>query len=58
MKITVLLTAVLLSLLMGPVANAANQPKAVFTFVCNSRSGICPNGGRPDSLIQGSDGNF
>jgi hypothetical protein len=42
---------------------AANpQPVAVYTFLCNGgqfqRSGPCPNGGRPDALILGSDGNF
>jgi uncharacterized repeat protein (TIGR03803 family) len=40
---------------------ATPKPVVVFTFICNSTglgSGSCPNGGRPDSLIQGSDGNF
>ncbi len=44
-------------------AFAANpQPLAVYTFTCNGNSflriGTCPSGGRPDSLIQGFDGNF
>jgi uncharacterized repeat protein (TIGR03803 family) len=40
---------------------ASPKPVVVFTFICTSTglgSGSCPNGGRPDSLIQGSDGNF
>src|SRR5580700_5172168 len=39
---------------------AAPQPVVVNTFICNGNAGIgsCPNGGRPDSLIQGSDGNL
>jgi uncharacterized repeat protein (TIGR03803 family) len=45
------------------LAHAANpQPVVVHTFTCNGNAlqmqGSCPNGGRPDSLIQGSDGNF
>ncbi len=39
-----------------------SQPVAVYTFACNGSafqfSGPCPDGGRPDTLIQGSDGNF
>ena len=37
-------------------------PTAVYTFICNGsaflRIGNCPQGGRPDSLIQASNGNF
>lgn len=56
------LCALLLALLVS-AADAAN-PKfaAVYTFTCegnpNFRFGSCPQGGRPDSLILGSDGNF
>jgi len=43
-------------------AASAQQPAAVYTFACNGNAflfqGTCPQGGRPDSLIQGSDGNF
>jgi hypothetical protein len=38
------------------------QPVVAYTFTCKgsplNRLGTCPDGGRPDSLIQGSDGNF
>jgi uncharacterized repeat protein (TIGR03803 family) len=49
-----------LILLAGSAYAAAPQPVVVNTFICNGNAGIgsCPNGGRPDSLIQGSDGNF
>lgn len=52
---------VLLFALVAASAYAANpSPVAVYTFICNGNAGTgsCPNGGRPDSLIQGSDGNF
>jgi uncharacterized repeat protein (TIGR03803 family) len=43
-------------------AYASGSPfSAIYTFACNGgtqRIGACPNGGRPESLIQGSDGNF
>ena len=52
----------LLSLLAISISAAAQQPVAVYTFECTGnafeRSGSCPQGGRPDSLLQGSDGNF
>ena len=38
------------------------QPVPVYTFICNGNAflfqGTCPQGGRPDSIIQASDGNF
>lgn len=50
------------ALLASSALAAEPQPVAVYTFTCNgspSRGvGPCPNGGRPDSLILGSDGNF
>lgn len=43
-------------------AYAATQPVVAYTFECKNGQfqgeGPCPQGGRPDSLIQGSDGNF
>src|SRR5258708_40349116 len=53
--------AAFLVLLAASAYAASPKPVVVFTFICNSTglgSGSCPNGGRPDSLIQGSDGNF
>jgi uncharacterized repeat protein (TIGR03803 family) len=52
--------ATFLILLAGSAYAAAPQPVVVTTFICNGNAGTgsCPNGGRPDSLIQGSDGNF
>lgn len=51
-----------LSLLTIATAAAGQQPVVVHSFACTgsafSRSGPCPGGGRPDSLIQSSDGNF
>jgi len=49
--------------LLAVVAQATGQqPVPAFTFICNDGqfqgSGPCPNGGRPDALIQGADGNF
>jgi len=41
---------------------AGPQPVVTYTFLCTDTAflgaGPCPQGGRPDSLIQGSDGNF
>ena len=61
MKRTLLFAAFLV--LFASSAFAANaQPVALYTFICTGnqlfRNGPCPQGGRPDSLIQGSDGNF
>ncbi len=55
-------SAVLVAL-MAASAYASGSPfSAIYTFACNGdtveRIGPCPNGGRPESLIQGSDGNF
>lgn len=56
------LTLVALFALLASSAFAAHKPVAVDTFDCNGsplfRMGPCPNGGRPNSLIQASDGNF
>jgi len=56
------LTLVAVVALLVSSAFAGNNPVAVYTFVCNGnavlRIGGCPNGGRPNSLIQASDGNF
>jgi uncharacterized repeat protein (TIGR03803 family) len=45
-----------------PAYASGTQPTAAYTFLCNGgaqqRSGTCPDGGRPDWLIQGADGNF
>jgi uncharacterized repeat protein (TIGR03803 family) len=54
---------VALATLFASFAYAATpQPVPVYTFVCkgnpNLRIGTCAQGGRPDALIQGSDGNF
>lgn len=39
---------------------AAQQMRAVHTFVCKGQQGLgaCPEGGSPTSIIQASDGNF
>lgn len=41
---------------------AGTQPVVVHTFACTGNVGLrigkCPDGGRPDSIVQGSDGNF
>ena len=55
-------SAVLFGLLIGSAAHAANPlPVPLFTFTCKGKGtfgGHCPSGGRPDWIIQGSDGNF
>jgi hypothetical protein len=54
--------AILTTLLVGSAYAASQRYGALYTFECNGsqfqRSGPCPDGGRPDSLIRGSDGNF
>jgi uncharacterized repeat protein (TIGR03803 family) len=57
------LVALLFALLAVSAAYASGpQPVVAFTFECKTSGfqgqGPCPNGGRPDSLTQGSDGNF
>jgi uncharacterized repeat protein (TIGR03803 family) len=53
---------VFIALLASSAYAGTPQFKAVRTFLCTGspfeRSGPCPKGGRPDALIQGSDGNF
>jgi uncharacterized repeat protein (TIGR03803 family) len=55
-------SAVFFGLLIGSAVYAANPlPVPVFTFTCNGNGSggrHCPNGGRPDWIIQGSDGKF
>jgi uncharacterized repeat protein (TIGR03803 family) len=57
-----LLLVILIALLASSALAANPQAVAVYTFTCTGsqfqRNGPCPSGGRPDSLIQGSDGNF
>ena len=46
-------------LLAGSAFAAGQQAVAAYTFVCNGKTtGPCPDGGGPNSLIRGSDGNF
>lgn len=55
------LVFVLLVALSASAAFAANQPVAVYTFICNvdqGGSGPCPTGAIPSSLLQGTDGEF
>jgi hypothetical protein len=54
---------VIFALLAVSAAFAAGpQPVVAYTFACTGNpfqlQGPCPNGGRPDTLIQGADGNF
>lgn len=53
---------VVVLLLAGSAYAASNQPVPLYTFTCTGnaalRLGPCPNGGRPFSLIQSTDGNF
>ena len=59
---TILPVAALLALLASSAFASDPGPVAVYTFICNGsafeRIGNCPQGGRPVSLIQASDGNF
>jgi uncharacterized repeat protein (TIGR03803 family) len=51
--------AVLFALFASSAYAGNPVPVPVYTFICNGNGlGPCPNGGRPDSLILGSDGNF
>jgi hypothetical protein len=55
--------AILFALLACCATHASSpQTAAVHTFVCKGSAtqatGPCPDGGSPDSLIQGADGNF
>ena len=54
--------AICFALLTSIAFAAGAQPVAVHTFLCSGnaslREGSCPQGGRPDSLILGADGNF
>jgi uncharacterized repeat protein (TIGR03803 family) len=54
------LFAIICALLARSAYAAGPQALPVNTFICNGNAGTgsCPNGGRPDALIQGSDGNF
>jgi uncharacterized repeat protein (TIGR03803 family) len=58
-KLALVLFSLCLFTLCAGCALAADQSAPAYTFVCSgSGLGPCPNGGRPDSLIIGSDGNF
>jgi uncharacterized repeat protein (TIGR03803 family) len=52
--------AVLFALLAAFAYAANSNPAPMHTFLCygDAKVGPCPNGGGPNSLIQGSDGNF
>jgi len=54
--------ALLFALLTSATYAASQQAAAVYTFTCTGsafqRNGACPDGGRPDGLIQGSGGTF
>jgi uncharacterized repeat protein (TIGR03803 family) len=54
--------AIFCALLASAVSASNLQPVAAYTFECSGskaqRTGPCPEGGRPVSLIQGADGNF
>ena len=53
------LSAVWVMVLIAGSASASSRATIAFSFVCNGKTfGACPNGGSPNSLIQGSDGNF
>lgn len=51
-----------LALIAASAYATGDQFNALYTFTCSGnqflRVGTCPQGGRPDSLIQGTDGNF
>lgn len=51
--------AVILALLASAAMAVGQEAVAAYTFVCNGKkTGPCPDGGLPNSLIQASDGNF
>src|SRR5208282_4144045 len=52
--------AVFFALLACFVCAANAQPVPVYTFTCTGTQGVgpCPDGGRPYTVVQGSDGNF
>jgi uncharacterized repeat protein (TIGR03803 family) len=54
--------ALFFGLSLGPAVHAAiPKPDPVYTFICKGNltsGGSCPNGGRPNAILQGSDGNF
>ena len=50
---------VLLALLASTAFAVGQEAVAAYTFVCTGKkTGPCPDGGLPNSLIQASDGNF
>lgn len=62
MKGTLCTLALLTLLSLSANASTSSQPVAVYTFICTTQGfqgeGPCPQGGRPGTLILGSDGNF
>jgi uncharacterized repeat protein (TIGR03803 family) len=51
--------AIVFTLLVCSACRAGAQAVVAYTFVCNGKTiGFCPDGAIPNSLIQGSDGNF
>jgi uncharacterized repeat protein (TIGR03803 family) len=52
--------AVFFALLACFVCAASAQPVPAYTFTCTGNQGVgpCPNGGRPYTILQGTDGNF
>lgn len=56
------LAVMVLAVISGSAYATSPQPVVSHTFECTGnafeRIGSCPQGGRPDALIQGSDGNF
>jgi uncharacterized repeat protein (TIGR03803 family) len=51
--------AILFALLASTAFGVGQEAVAAYTFVCTGKkTGPCPNGGVPNSLIQATDGNF
>ena len=52
--------AVFFALLASFVGAASAQAVPAYTFICTGSQGVgpCPDGGRPYTILQGSDGNF